>query len=140
LDVVSTAGIQRSNDGLQLDGVSDADLADGAGQVILDYIASGSREVEQMEILDVKDLRSVLLAAHLLVEHDQPTECEEVLVRAIRLLAAGYYRNLLLEEKEKVGRVSFRYEAMTKFRERIQRSDVDRNDLRSWLSSNGSQS
>jgi hypothetical protein len=40
------------------------------------------------------------------------------------LLKAGYYRSLLLEEKERVGRIDYRLEAMLRFRQRILKDDT----------------
>jgi hypothetical protein len=109
-----------------LNGVSDSDLLDGAGQVILEYLNSNFEGVNQMEILDMRDLQKALRAAPLASEGvNRRGEYEAVLVRALRLLGAGYYRTLLLEEKERVGKINFRFEAMMRFKERIQRSDLD---------------
>jgi hypothetical protein len=51
-------------------------------------------------------------------------DVEAVLVRALRLLVAGYYRSLLVEERERVGRIDCRLEAMMRFKERILRDDI----------------
>jgi hypothetical protein len=50
---------------------------------------------------------------------------EAVLVRALRLLKAGYYRSLLLEERERVGRTNYRLEAMMRFKEKILKAETD---------------
>ncbi len=102
------------------------DLIDGAGQVILEFLESNFGDMRQMEILDVRDLMSALGSARLPAGEDVHLEVvEAVLVRALRLLGAGYYRSLLVEERERVGRINYRFEAMMRFRERILKADRD---------------
>jgi len=102
------------------EGVSDSDLVDGAGQVILEFLESNFGDMDQMGILDVRDLMSALGSARLPAREEVRLEVvEAVLVRALRLLKAGYYRSLLLEERERVGRINYRLEAMMRFKERI---------------------
>ena len=106
------------------EGVSDADLVDGAGQVILEFLKSTFDGLNQMEILDAQDLKNAIGATLLAADKDrQLEECMAELNRALRLLGAGYYRSLLLEERERVGKVNYRFEAMMKFRERIRSGD-----------------
>jgi len=106
--------------------VSDSDLVDGAGQVILEFLESNFGDMNQMEILDVRDLMSALGSARLPAEEGvHMEEVEAVLVRALRLLGAGYYRSLLVEERERVGRINYRLEAMMRFKERILKDDTD---------------
>jgi hypothetical protein len=107
------------------EGVSDSDLVDGAGQVILEFLESNFGDVSQMEILDVQDLMSAFGSARFPASEDVHLEAvEAVLIRALRLLKAGYYRSLLLEEKERVGRINYRLEAMLRFRQRILKDDT----------------
>jgi hypothetical protein len=108
-----------------LEGVSDLDLVDGAGQVILEFLESNFGDMNLMVILDVQDLMSALGSARSPAGEDVHLEAvEAVLFRALRLLKAGYYRSLLLEERERVGRINYRLEAMTRFKERILKADV----------------
>jgi hypothetical protein len=112
------------------EGVSDSDLIDGAGQVILEFLESNFGGINQMEILDVRDLMSALGSARLPAREDVRLEVvKAVLVRAVRLLGAGYYRSLLVEERERVGRIDYRLEAMMRFKERILKADTHRTGL-----------
>lgn len=102
------------------------DLVDGAGQVILEFLESSFGDMNQMEILDVRDLMRALGSARLPARENGHLEAvEAVVIRALRLLKAGYYRSLLLEERDRVGRINYRLEAMTRFRERILKADAD---------------
>lgn len=116
----------KNQDSYQLfEGVSDSDLVDGAGQVILEFLESNFGDMNQMEILDVRDLMSALGSARLPAGEDvHMEEMEAVLARALRLLDAGYYRSLLVEERERVGRINYRLEAMMRFKERILKDDT----------------
>jgi hypothetical protein len=113
-----------------LEEVSDCDLVDGAGQVILELLKSGFGEFDQMEILDTKDLKRAVGTAQLMVDGDGRLEQRmRGLNRALHLLETGYYRNLLLEERDRVGRIDYRFEAMRNFKERIQRMMTDGSGL-----------
>jgi hypothetical protein len=113
------------------EGVNDLDLVDGAGQVILEFLELSFGDMNQMEILDVWDLMRALGSARLSAREDGHLEAvEAVVIRALRLLKAGYYRSLLLEERDRVGRINCRLEAMTRFRERILMADADGVGLR----------
>jgi hypothetical protein len=108
------------------EGVSDLDLVDGAGQVILEFLEANLGEMDQMGILDVQDLMRAWGSAGFPVREDiRVGGVEAVLIRALRLLKAGYYRSLLIEERERVGKIDYRLEAMMRFRERILRADAD---------------
>ena len=123
MQVVQTNGQDRFP---LFEGVSDSDLVDGAGQVILEFLESNFGGMNQMEILDVRDLMSAFGSARLPASEDVHLESvEAVLIRALRLLKAGYYRSLLLEEKERVGRINYRLQAMLRFRQRILEDDAD---------------
>jgi hypothetical protein len=105
-----------------LEGISDVDLKDGAGQVILELLEARSVELEQIEILDREDLRRAVASSSTPVDDADFEGTKIALDRALRLLNAGYYRSLLIEERERVGRVDYRLEAMKRFRERILRN------------------
>ena len=94
--------------------------------MILEFLESNFGDVSQMEILDVRDLMSAFRSARFPTSEDVHLKAAEaVLIRALRLLKAGYYRSLLLEEKERVGRINYRLEAMLRFRQRILKDDTD---------------
>jgi hypothetical protein len=113
------------------EGVSDSDLVDGAGQVILEFLESNFGNMNQMGVLDVRDLMSALGSASLPAREDVRSDVvEAVLIRALRLLKAGYYRSLLLEERERVGRINCRLEAMLRFKEKILKPEPDAAGLR----------
>ncbi len=109
-----------------LDGINDSDLADGAGQVLLEFLKSNFGDFGQMEILDVQDLKKALEVVEGQADgDDQLKDRLTVLIRILHLLGAGYYRSLLLEERDRVGRVNYRFEAMMRLKERIQRDVTD---------------
>ncbi len=107
------------------DGVSDSDLADGAGQIMLEFIRSAYPGLSQTEILDRGDLRRAVSESMVVLQDDSSDGNRMVLVRALRLLREGYYRSLLMEERERVGKAGYRYEAMLRFRERMRKEARD---------------
>jgi len=112
---------------LLFEGVNDSDLVDGAGQVILEFLKSSFDGVSQMEILDKMDLQKAIgVFAVDMKEEGLFEERKAVLNRALRLLRAGYYRSLLIEERKRVGRVSYRLEAMMRFRDSIMKGHIER--------------
>jgi hypothetical protein len=131
--IVLVAKTDDPNHGSLLEGVSDSDLIDGAGQVILELLHTSLGDFDQMEILDKQDLkRAVCMAPPPADEDERSKECRALLTRALRLLGAGYYRSLLLEEREKVGRISYRLEAMMRFKEKILKGDLDEVEHPGW--------
>jgi hypothetical protein len=117
----------------QVEGISDRDLADGAGQVILEFIKSNFGEFDQTEILDIKDLRRAVGAAQLMVDADSRLEqCMRCIIGVLHLLETGYYRSLLLEERNRVGKIDYRFEAMMKFKDMIQKAVIDRPGSSLW--------
>jgi hypothetical protein len=109
-----------------LEGVSETDLVDGAGQVILELLKSSFGEFDQIEILDTRDLLKAIGLAQLEASAEgRLEECVRVVIRALHLLGAGCYRSLLTEERSRVGRSDYRFEAMMKFREQIQGHAMD---------------
>ena len=101
--------------------VNDRDLADGAGDVLLQVIREAEPRLQQKEIKDKQDFRNAVAFA--LNPRDGFVRIEErhldMLLVALRLLSVGYYRALLVEEMGKVGRIECRAAAASRFRERI---------------------
>ena len=109
-----------------LEGIDDSDLADGAGQVILEFLNSNFGNLSQMEILDVQDLKKAFEMVQVEADGNGRLEaCMKTLIKLLHLLGAGYYRNLLMEERDRVGRINYRFEAMMQLKERIQRGFPD---------------
>ena len=119
---VQTARSVDSDRPSVLEGINDSDLVDGAGQVLLEFLKSSFGDFSQMEILDVQDLKRAMDAVQGQVDGDEQLRGRLAsLIRVLHLLGAGYYRSLLLEERDRVGRVNYRFEAMMQFKEKIQR-------------------
>jgi hypothetical protein len=101
--------------------IMDSDLVDGAGQVIVEFLKSAVEGLELTEILDRQDLKKVigLLTYRFGDELVTPEPWKSIFLRALRLLEVGYYRSLLVEERERAGRANYRFEAMVRFREEM---------------------
>jgi hypothetical protein len=109
--------------------ISDSDLADGAGQIILEFLRSANLNLSEIQIIDRNDLKSVIKHAATVLQGESSEGSLAVLLSALRLLKGGYYRSLLMEERERVGRAGYRYEAMNRFRERISKEERDATGL-----------
>ena len=115
--------------------VNDRDLEDGAGEVILEILRTIDCRLKQKEIYDKQDLRNAVCL--LLDPVDGDCRLEEghlaLLLTAFRLLAVGYYRNLLIEERERVGRMDCRGQAMHRFKERLLKSSEFAINKFNWI-------
>jgi hypothetical protein len=101
--------------------VDDRDLEDGAGQVILYLFKNVDDRTEQKDILTREDLAAGM---NLLLS---PAEGKfrlddghlRPLLTALRLLWAGYYGELVVQEKHRCGEEGYRAEATKRFRDRV---------------------
>lgn len=101
--------------------IDDRDLEDGAGQVILALFKNVDDRIGQRDILTREDLS----AAMRLLSTPPGGDCRleeghlRPILTAFRLLWAGHYRELVLEEKHCWGEKGYRAEAIERFRRRV---------------------
>jgi hypothetical protein len=103
-----------------IDKIDDVDLEDGAGQILSELIKLIDERVDQNDIIDKQDLKNAV--THLMKRNGNSDDIEtwiDGLLAALRLLSMGHYRSLLIEERERVGRIDCRIEAMKRFRKRV---------------------
>jgi hypothetical protein len=103
------------------DRVNDRDIEDGAGEIVLRILRGADDRLAVAQISGKRDLMNAV--AVLLNPKDGRvrlgSEDADLVLSALRLMAVGYYRSLMIEERFRVGRLECRGEAMRRFEERL---------------------
>ena len=104
-----------------IEGIADRDLEDGAGQVVLDLLKTVDDRIIREDITSQAELCAAM--AELISPAEGECRLEEghmgPILSALRLLWAGYYREIVIEEKHRRGEVGYRVAAVSRFRETI---------------------